>query len=63
MKEGFDQFFAARDNFKLAVTAYQKRNDENKADKENVINMSEAIGYMNKAYDCMSEIWENDINV
>lgn len=63
MKDGFDSFFNAVKCFKKAVPLYKKRNDQSKADPENVVNLNKSILLMNQAYDEISAIWENDINI
>jgi hypothetical protein len=61
MKQGFESLSATRSYFKNAVVEYQKRNSSAKADPENAKNVQEAINLLNKAYDEISAIWENDI--
>lgn len=61
MKLGFGSLSATRSYFKNAVVEYQKRNSSVKADPENAKNVQAAIDLLNKAYDEISAIWENDI--
>ena len=63
MKEGLEAFFKARECFKKAILAYKNRGDEAKGDTYNAINVASAIKFMANAYNDLSEIWENDINV
>ena len=63
MKIGFDALRTAREAFEAAIPLYQKRNDNNRADDLNAENTSKAIYLLGKAYDEISAIWENDINV
>ena len=62
MKEGILSLIKAKKCFEEAVTLYQQRNDENKADKLNSVNTKVAIKCLSNAFDAISEIWENDIN-
>jgi len=63
MKKGFKYLKKARRAFNKGVVLYKERNDEKKADIENVINTTAAIHYLDEAYDEISAIWENDINI
>lgn len=63
MKIGFDALRTAEDSFRAAVPLYEQRNDDNRADSLNAINTQKAIVLLCKAYDEISAIWENDINV
>jgi hypothetical protein len=61
MKEGILSLIKANNCFEEAVTLYEQRNTEKTADKLNAENVKEAISKLSEAYDCISEIWENDI--
>lgn len=63
MKIGFDALRTAREAFEAAIHLYQKRNDSNRADDLNAENTLNACYLLDKAYDEISAIWENDINV
>jgi hypothetical protein len=62
MKEGFKSLSEARENFEKAGELYEIRNDEIKADGENVKSVREAIHYIAKADDELSAIRENDLD-
>jgi cation transport regulator ChaB len=61
MKEGIESLNNARKCFNSAIVLYKDRNDEIKADSTNAVNVSDAVGFIYRAYDCISEIAENDI--
>ncbi len=61
MKIGFESLSKTRKYFEKAIVLYEKRNSEEHADKENVINIKNAIHLLAQAYDEVSAIWENDI--
>ncbi len=63
MKIGFMALSQARTNFELALPLYIARNDDDKADSYNADNVKRALKLMAQAYDEVSAIWENDINV
>ena len=63
MKIGFAALYQARINFELALPLYIARNDDDKADSYNADNVKRALKLMAQAYDEVSAIWENDINV
>jgi len=60
MKEGFESFFKARECFEKAALEYDKTAGYETLNAENV---KAAIHFLSKAYDQISAIWENDINV
>lgn len=60
MKEGFENLSATRECFEKAVIEYDKRDE---AGNVNSINVKAAIHRLAQAYDEVSAIWENDINV
>ena len=60
MKEGFESFFKARECFEKAALEYDKVTGYDTLNAENV---RAAIHFLAKAYDQVSEIWENDINI
>jgi len=53
----------ARQNFEQALPLYIARNDSDKGDEYNIQDIKRAILLLDKAYDEISAIWENDINV
>jgi len=61
MKEGFENFFKAKEEFKLAVTLYGIRNDEKKADDLNAQAVKDALGMMNEIHELLGDILNNDI--
>ena len=63
MKEGFEALQKTRELFSEAFKAYNTRSDFVKADPENAANVKSALHYLAAAYDEVSAIWENDINV
>lgn len=63
MQLGFDALGIVRRSFEKAKVAYDKRGSEEKADKENAINVTKSLQLLSQAYDEVSAIWENDINV
>lgn len=63
MEPGFIALSQARQNFEQALPLYIARNDDNKADSYNADNIKRALRLMAEAYDEISAIWENDINV
>ena len=63
MKDAFMSLFKAQENLRSAVSGYLSRNDDNTADSYNAENVKKALLLMSKAYDEISAIWENDINV
>lgn len=63
MLPGFVALNQARQNFEQALPLYIARNDDNKADSYNADNIKRALKLMAEAYDEISAIWENDINV
>lgn len=63
MKLGFDYLHYSRKKFEQALPLYMARNDDNRADSYNAENLKKALQLMNQAYDEISVIWENDINV
>ena len=60
MKQAFDCLFLAIHRMKRAERKYRKRMQG--ADKENADNVARAIEFMNRAYDEVSAIWENDMD-
>ena len=60
MKQGFESFFKARECFEKAVVEYDKRDG---TENVNSVNLKAAIHRLAQAYDEVSAIWENDINV
>ena len=60
MKEGFESFFKTRDCFLKAVTEYNLRDGSENVNSVNIMN---AVHCLSQAYDEVSSIWENDINV
>lgn len=63
MKQMFHNFFEVQKGLRVATTLYTRRNSFDKADPENVVNIAKATNLLNLAYDELSAIWENDINV
>lgn len=63
MMSAFMQLKLTREILVKAKSEYEKRNNSNKADKENAINVGSAISKLDEAYDEISAIWENDLNV
>lgn len=63
MKLGFDYLHYSSKNFEQALPLYIARNDDDKADSYNADNVKRAIKLLSQAYDEISAIWENDINV
>jgi hypothetical protein len=63
MKRGFASLKKARRYFERSVVMYKLRNNDQKADRYNAINTHAAIILLDQAYDEISAIWENDINV
>jgi len=63
MMHGFNDLNNARVNFEQALPLYIARNDDDKADSYNADNVKRALKLMAEAYDEISAIWENDINV
>jgi hypothetical protein len=63
MKKGFESLSKTRELFGEAFKAYNTRSDFKKADPENAANVKASIHYLSAAYDEVSAIWENDINV
>lgn len=63
MKLAFASLFKLRKQLEIASASYADRNDEVKADEENCVNVKAAISFIDRAYDEISAIWENDINV
>jgi hypothetical protein len=61
MKQGLESFFNAREFFEKAVIEYAKRGSIVRADIQSTANVKSAISFLAKAYDEISEIWENDI--
>lgn len=61
MKIAFEKLSETRKLFVQAGYAYEKRNSEAKADKENYVNVLLAISHLAEAYDEVSAIYENDI--
>lgn len=61
MKKGFGALSIAKHCFEAAVSMYEHRNNEQKADKENAVNIKAAVEYLNKAYDEVRAIYENDL--
>jgi hypothetical protein len=60
MKEGFESLSKTRDCFEKAVIEYDKRDG---TENVNSVNLNTAIHRLAQAYDEVSAIWENDINV
>ena len=63
MKPMFNNLFETQKGLRVALGLYEKRMDESKADAENIVNINKAIQLLSQAYDEISAIWENDINV
>lgn len=63
MMHGFNDLNNARVNFEQALPLYIARNDDSKADEYNIQDLKLAIKLLADAYDEISAIWENDINV
>jgi hypothetical protein len=63
MNEGFENLSKTRELFGEAFKAYNTRSDFVKADPENAANVKSALHYLAAAYDEVSAIWENDINI
>lgn len=63
MKEGFLHLQQTREWLEKAKIEYDKRSNFTKADSENSANVKSALHYLAAAYDEVSAIWENDINV
>lgn len=60
MKEGFENLSKTRECFEKAVIEYDKRDESGNV---NSINVKVAIHRLAQAYDEVSAILENDINV
>lgn len=60
MKQGFENLSKTRDCFEKAVIEYDKRDLPGNV---NSVNIKIAIHRLAQAYDEVSAIWENDINV
>ena len=60
MKEGFESFFKARECFEIANVLYNKRDGYLNVNSVNIMN---AIKNLAQAYNEVSAIWENDINI
>lgn len=63
MTEAFEKLSQTRKLLEEAESSYKKRNNDNKADKENAANCRKSILHIAHAYDEVSAILENDINV
>lgn len=63
MKKAFHHLSETRKQLELAKQAYITRNSSITADPENARNIDTSIRYLGNAYDEISAIWENDINV
>lgn len=63
MKIVFQNLSETRTLLEKAKVVYKERNDSATADPENVINIDKSILHLAHAYDEISAIWENDINV
>ena len=63
MTEAFEKLSQTRKLLEEAEIAYKQRNSDVKADKENAVNVNKSILHLAHAYDEVSAIWENDINV
>jgi len=63
MKPGFEHLNQARECFSKALPLYKARNSSDKSDQYNIDDIKRAIMLLDKAYDEISAIWENDINV
>lgn len=63
MQQGFINLNEAHRFFEQALLLYIARNDDNKADTYNTDNVKRALKLLAEAYDEISAIWENDINV
>lgn len=63
MKEGFENLSKTRELFAEAFKAYNTRSNFVKADPQNAANVKSALHYLAAAYDEVSAIWENDINI
>jgi len=60
MKEGFEALAKARECFENGRKLYDQRKDANTADIENRNNVTSAIWFLDRAYDEISSIAEND---
>jgi len=63
MKKGFEHFHKANEYFTDAIVLYSNRNNFLKADNLNAANVKKATLLMAQAFDEISAIWGNDINV
>lgn len=63
MQIGIVKMLESRYNLSQALPLYIARNDDNKADSYNANNVKRALKLLSQAYDEISAIWENDINV
>ena len=61
MKQVFEKLSETRNLLDRAKIEYEKRNDNQRADKENSKNVGSCILYLCKAYDEISAIKENDL--
>ena len=61
MKMGFEHLIETTEFFNHAAILYSQRKAS--ADAENEANVKKAIGLLYQAWDEVSAIWENDINV
>lgn len=63
MKKAFHNLSETRKYLEQAKQAYITRNSSTTADPENANNIDKSIKHLGNAYDEISAIWENDINV
>ena len=63
MKMAFEYLSKTRSALTEARLIYLTRNNEGKADQENAANITLSLQHIGEAYDEISAIWENDINV
>ena len=62
MRQAFESLAKTRELMKEARKEYLSRNSTDRADSINAMNVDAAIEHLSEAYDCISEIWENDLN-
>ena len=62
MRKAFESLAKTRECLEQAGELYELRNSEIKSDSVNATNVREVIDCLAQAYDCISEIWENDLN-
>ena len=67
MRQVFESLAKTKELLKQSQALYIIRNGTNRGDAAtvdalNFANVDAAIRHLSEAYDCISEIWENDLN-